>query len=153
MRWVRQDNSYTCGPVALANALKWSGESFSYKKRRAEFIKLTKCDKDGTHDDAFESALRHLGGKRMSVRRRVRPGIDEIERWLCRGGAIVGTMNFLDTPHFALIVDVIGSRGDDLHYFVVINSSNEETVEVMGRERFKRLFLRKRDAFWFLRKR
>ena len=31
-RWIRQRNSYTCGPVAIMNLLKWLGEPTSYAK-------------------------------------------------------------------------------------------------------------------------
>jgi len=64
-------------------------------------------------------------------------------------------MTWKDEPHFALIVDMVGEKGDGLHYFEVINSSTSSAIEIMSREKFKRLFLRRfdTDAFWFLRKR
>lgn len=58
-RYVRQRDNYSCGPVAIANALKWAGSKFSYRRYHPMFIAAAKCQKPrGTKRGHFDRTLR-----------------------------------------------------------------------------------------------
>ena len=43
IRYTKQYDHYSCGPVAIINALKWAGYSASLKKDKPRILKISKC--------------------------------------------------------------------------------------------------------------
>ena len=57
-RWIKQRNSYSCGPVAMLNVLKWAGLDVSYNQHFEEWSEHCRCDETGTN--ALGRALKKL---------------------------------------------------------------------------------------------
>lgn len=91
-RYVKQRDKFSCGPVAIMNILKWSGERFSYQETIDLFRKLCECNNPrGTNHPNFDKALRavtkRLGG--FHVRRVHNPKLPEVEKHLREEGVVI----------------------------------------------------------------
>lgn len=64
MRYIRKQNdNYSCTPLAVANALKWAGYKFSWKASKKEFCWALKTTREGTERknvNAFLSSAKKL---------------------------------------------------------------------------------------------
>ncbi len=114
-RYVRQRNDYSCGPVALLNALKWAGRKGAYRKD----IELLKAEcgttRKGTPFANMVYAARfHRGYFSVTSKRNVT--IADINAHLRRGGAVIlGSVSTIldpDAYHYFLITERIGLRGE-----------------------------------------
>ena len=61
--FIVQKNGFSCGAVAVINALKWSGAKVSYTKFYKKVVKKCKTDKNGTYTSNLVAALNCLGKK------------------------------------------------------------------------------------------
>ncbi|MCI0527014.1 MAG: hypothetical protein L0Y56_06105 [Nitrospira sp.] len=168
-RYTKQRDRYSCGPIAIINALRWAGEPASYERlSRLQALCDTKPG-EGTMHSPFDRALRMMSGSVFSVQRVYRPKLRAMERHLRKGGAIVINWQWRAgdiTPrqmtdenfgkrwarHFALLVG-INSRGR----FQVINVYRaHKAFHTLSREAFKKEFLHQRSypgyKGWFLGK-
>lgn len=59
----KQKNDFSCGPIALLNALKWRGEKRTYRNDYQSLVKLCNTDKFGTYDSDLFNALKASGFK------------------------------------------------------------------------------------------
>ena len=58
MRFLRQRDQYSCGPVSVINALKWAGLPLSYRKHYKKIKKKCKTDKGwGTYTHNITKTL------------------------------------------------------------------------------------------------
>ncbi len=113
-RYVKQRDQFSCGPVAIINILKWSGERFDCQDIIGPIQKLCKCSNPtGTNHPNFDKALRAttkmLGG--FHVRRVYKPKLPEVEKHLREGGVVA--LNYSWRPkkekrgrHFMLLTGV-----------------------------------------------
>jgi len=53
----RDDDDYSCGPIAILNAAKWAGKSLTLKKDFQRIKCLTKCNKSGSLPFNIDIAL------------------------------------------------------------------------------------------------
>lgn len=53
----KQRNYFSCGPVALLNALKWRGDKATYDSHYKKLVKECKTTRDGTESAHFEKIL------------------------------------------------------------------------------------------------
>lgn len=102
IRYTKQRDKFSCGPVAIMNAVKWTGSECTYAKRIGLFRDLCLCrpvsrEPDrlgGTSHANFDQALRRTaeahGG--FDVLRVYRPKLPRIEEHLRSGGIII--MNY-----------------------------------------------------------
>jgi len=60
MRYCKQRNSFECGPIAILNALKWSGARATLKDL-ADIRKNSGTDKLGTSERLFRKELKSKG--------------------------------------------------------------------------------------------
>jgi predicted double-glycine peptidase len=132
IRYIRQRDTYSCGPIAIINTLKWLGhENITYKLLPAIRM-MCKCEYEfGTHDLDLERTLKALGIKK---KRKVVPTIKEIDKHLDNDGIII--LQYSITPfdgHYVLCI-----RRTAKSYFLV-NDSNDRTISRMSRGVFKRL--------------
>ena len=84
MRYTRQYDKTSCGPVALVNALKWAGMKVPWRDSKQHWIKLTRC-RNGTSPQDLNIAIRQY----FPNARRIKPHIRKIERHLKNGGGII----------------------------------------------------------------
>jgi len=96
-RYARQRNRYSCGPIAIINALKWAGKPASLAKYFDRFRRWCKCgyyerqirQYVGTHRRNFDAALRRAGRNLFRVRYLAQPRLEQIDRHLEAGGAVI----------------------------------------------------------------
>ncbi len=90
IRYAKQPDKYGCGPVGIANALKWAGVPVSFKQERQIFYTDCKSLPDhGTWEKDFQRALRKHASAHITIRSRILPGISEIEMHLESDGAVL----------------------------------------------------------------
>jgi hypothetical protein len=84
MRYLKQQDQYSCGPVAIANAMKWYGSKERAKDLRKRFIPICKCMSDiGTHIPYFEEGI--VKAKFHLIDRIERPKIKDLDEYLSKG--------------------------------------------------------------------
>lgn len=130
MRYVKQRDHYSCGPVAIMNVLKWVGVRFNYQERIKVLQEACDCvPTRGTRHAAFDRALR-LAAKLVTadvrIRRVHRPKLSQIEEHLRSGGAVVLNYRWKTdekgfSRHFMLLTKVYGSG----KYFLTVNDRTD----------------------------
>lgn len=102
----RQQHTFTCGPVAILNALEWLGvKPFKYK----EFVKMVVDIELGIAGMWFRDLLiilRFLGVKHRALRN---PVTADIERELEAGNSVIFLFRWVDT----------GKNEDGGHYIFI----------------------------------
>ena len=113
-RYVRQRDKYSCGPIAIINAIKWAGGHATVKKDHKRLVRTTNCSvmPKGVFRSNFDRVLRHEGRWIIKVTRRLRPGIKAIEEHVRKDDCVTIVNNcFLGQEtgelyaHFTLYVD------------------------------------------------
>lgn len=109
VRWIAQKNTFSCGPVAILNVLKWAGFPISYKKDYNFWKKKCKCSNYGTHQPKFQDCLQNL--KNISAIPKNLPTISFIEDILQSNQIVImkSTSRITsqrDLGHFFLIVEM-----------------------------------------------
>lgn len=91
MRFVKQRNSVSCGPVVALNALKWAGERLTYKNTIPLLSDAFNCVKNGgTPVSSLIDFLRLHPTLVVSKRfRKVKVKIRDVDNWLDKGNAVV----------------------------------------------------------------
>ena len=83
IRYVRQQDDFRCGPIAILNALKWAYPYRSIGHSKSRNLKslciMCKTDRQGTIPDEFHTALKDFF---PYVRRILKPTITQINRHL-----------------------------------------------------------------------
>lgn len=148
VRYVKQRDHYSCGPVAIMNILKWVGVKFNYRDRIEVLQEACKCSPPrGTKHAAFDKALRlvaELLPVDICVRRVHRPKLCQIEEHLRSGGAVVLNYRWEAdeegfSRHFMLLTKVYG----DGKYFLTVNDNRQgPAVRAIHRQTFKKVNLR-----------
>lgn len=111
MRYMKQRDNYSCGPVAIMNVLKWAGLKFSYGEKIDYISKLCKCKAPGgSYHNHFDKALRNVTDGLLKIQKIKRPKLAQIEEHLKTGGVVI--INYawkkIDKKgrHYALIADI-----------------------------------------------
>lgn len=160
-RYYKQRDQFRCGPVAVFNALKWTGgfAGLTAKKAMPRLDALCECIwPRGTLHGPMDSTLRIAGRGFFDVRRVYTPKLKEIEDQIKAGGAAI--INFrwrdvrdgklVDARHYVLVTDMSTSG----EYFWVVNSHPKRPVyHRIHRDAFKKRILRFRQPpykAWFL---
>lgn len=157
-RWVGQRDEYNCGPIAVANAAKWAGVGFNWKKDWKALRKLCDCVVgQGTTNEGMEKALRATLGKTFRVVRRKSWKIDRVFDHLERRGMVIFAHTVFcpcghREGHFSAIVDVLGNQPHE--WYKAVNFDTQGTTRWIGREEFKRAYKpgRKGDRIWYVGK-
>ena len=94
-RPLTQRDLYSCGPIAVMNALRWSGKRVPYGDL-GKYKRMCRHKKDlGSLDRNIDKVLRRASGIR--VRFRNGPRADVVDSWLRGGGAVVFSFNHART--------------------------------------------------------
>jgi hypothetical protein len=57
MRYILQTDLFRCGPIGIANALRWAGSKFTWRDIRPSLDTLCGCDKENNCSSSFEEGL------------------------------------------------------------------------------------------------
>lgn len=143
-RFTKQRDRYSCGPVAILNALRWSGMDAPYKELIDIFQKVCNCEPGrGTNHSDFDRALRFFGTDLFRVRRVQRPCLGKIEQHLRDDGCVI--LNYRWTRggkgyrHFSLVNGVSPSGAT---FFLVNDSTVGPAQQALGRRAFVNEILR-----------
>ena len=144
LRYTKQRDEFSCGPIAILNALIWAGADAAHDKCYAWLRELCDCTPpNGTQYAPFERALKSAGQEIFQVRKIMRPSMSTIDDHLQSGQALV--LNYLwKTPtelqrHYVLMVGTSESGGS---YYTVNNFRQGPALARETREKFKDVALR-----------
>ena len=145
IKWIKQRDEYSCGPVAIINILKWLGVNATYKWLPA-VQNLCRCDIDGTSTADIESALKRLC---IKYKKRMSPSLKKIDDHLNRNGiALVEYYYAQDEGHFALCIKKTKKQ------YTLVNDVKEITVSRIYRKGFIKLIRSHRvneaPLIWFI---
>lgn len=163
MRYVRQVDLYSCGPVSILNILKWAGLNASqeaylpFLQFGCQTIDLedSTWDNNGTSNIDFDRVLRYVGKGTFKVRRKKNPRFKDIQEHLLTGGAVALAYHWDEDnqsgEHFMFISEI--SRGR----FICINdhrARQENTVAARHPTSIKKWLKKSKDCpcAWFLTK-
>lgn len=107
MKYITQQDTFRCGPVAILNALHWAGVDVSYKDSIDILTHVCECKfPKGTKYRPFFKTLRKMGKTLFAVEYVVEPTFGQIERALRKNKAIIWNFKRPHGRHYALIVDM-----------------------------------------------
>jgi len=161
MRYIRQPDEISCGPVAILNALKWAGLSVTseHDLPKIRFACKTVNQHDpldtetaGTYDHDFDRTLRYVGAPVFDVKRKNRFSFKSVKEHLLAGGAVCigywwqeGTK---EGAHFAIIERI--EKG----LWVTVNDHSSSSATKRRKEATVRKWLADRKSgcpsVWFL---
>lgn len=143
-RFTKQRDRYSCGPVAILNALRWCGMDAPYKEVIDILQKVCNCEPGrGTNHPDFDQALRFFGTDLFRVRRVSRPRLAEIEEHLREDGCVI--LNYRWTRggnwfrHFSLVNGVSPSGRT---FYLVNDSTVGPAQQALRRQDFVKEILR-----------
>lgn len=131
MRYVGQHDTYSCGPIAVLNALKWSGMQVTRKSHMKRVNRLCNAGIAGVLDRDITKALSNYRRLKFRVRRYVI--MRQLDAHLRRGGSAIIAYEFRlgKDDEFGHYIFVPGKRDED---FVVVNDSFADTLAYCTRE-------------------
>ena len=118
MRYVKQKDQYSCGPIAIMNALKWAGLQTTYKTHfhRIRTLFKTTMSWGTTIDNMTATLLKH--GRYLSFTTKSLVTLKEIDRHLAQGGAVILKYWFKE------------SAGYDGHYVFLFREEGHDFIAV-----------------------
>ena len=159
IRYIRQPDSYGCGPTAILNALKWAGFRATLKKHYRPLV--TRCkskDPDGhefsgTTPKNFQNALKYTSKNIFKVKHLTYPTLNQISKELDKGNAVI-ILHFNEgdqegSSHYTLLISKLGQD------FIAVNAYHKcKTVAPVTHNTMKNWTKRKEDfpMAWVLEK-
>ena len=136
-RYVRQYDRYSCGPVAIINALKWCGRSYSLKNDLRKFQHACRCGyMHGTRMSDLDWVLRKFIPSTFVVKRKRYPVIGDIEKHLKVGGIVILNFAWKDKigniGHY-MVCDKMTNSG---RKFRLVNGRRKRTLIAVRRKGF-----------------
>ncbi len=142
-RYAKQRDSYSCGPTALLNALKWAGKDVSCKDmprlKAVCHTEYTPGHTLGTWPTKMSSALRYEGREWFSCKHVINPKLRIIDKHLKDDGSIIMSYFWKLSPEYKrfwdwgwkyvghyIFIDHISASGKT---FRVINMSSEGSAQ------------------------
>lgn len=130
-RYLRQYNNFSCGPIAILNALKWAGRrvTYAYHYEQLAVDCGLKADEDdyGTDNRDLDRVLRMHGKDYYTVRKPKTPTFEEFEQHLKNGGSAILCYLHYDEEgpegHYAFFPEYL----EESDIFVGINDKMYET--------------------------
>jgi len=89
VRYLKQRNPFSCGPIAIINAIRWAGGVAPYEKIHRLKKECVCIPKWGCPYAAFDRTLRKEGKGLFKVKRKYRPTIAKVTSHLLNGGAVI----------------------------------------------------------------
>lgn len=128
IRYVSQRDSYSCGPIAIINTLKFLGINITYKA--LPYIRmLCNCKINyGTDEEDIENVLKMFGIRFKGIHH---PTLKEIDKHIECGGAILLNYSFgIDIGHYTLCI------GRNKTNYFLVNDMEGKTVSDCHRKLF-----------------
>jgi hypothetical protein len=161
-RYSKQYDYYSCGPIALLNALKWAGCNYSVKKDLDRIKKECKLQDDGVFVNDFHSAVKKESKDIFIYKRYTKFTTDKMIKHLLKGGSILLNYRFVyedygeEIRHYTFIPQVKRNK------FIAINNNivnnKIKTVGTISYDRMKKMIKSYRKyklsfpTAWFLTK-
>jgi len=115
--YVKQRDKYSCGPIAILNAIKWSGIKATYSSHFKRVSKLSNSGICGIDNHDITKALNNY--KKLKYRIKKHITVEELEKHLIKGGSAIVGYDFRidgeDVGHYSFIAGKKDRR------FVIIN--------------------------------
>jgi len=130
VRYVKQKDYTSCGPVALINIMKWLGCNTTYDNF-IDTARILCCHEPGvdggTHIWDMEKALKKLGIKK---KRKKNPTLEDIDKHLDSGGIVLleyyapykNQLLDIGDGHFCLCI------GRTKKMYILVNDGTKKTV-------------------------
>lgn len=129
IRYVRQKDDYSCGPVALINAIKWLGYNYPYKDNIFFIKKLCDCKKEedwsGTHYYDLSKALKKL---KIKNKFNENPKISEIIEHIENEGSLILRELYKENKEWCGHYFFIYGYDSQEKEFLTVNSRKDETM-------------------------
>ena len=138
-RYAKQPDSYSCGPIAILNALKWAGNKVTIRDHLKSLKVLCKCEIDGekfgtAHKD-FDKAIRKAGRRSLYVLRKTNVKLKDMIDHIDDGGAVALLYSYKKNGercgHYILFV------GHGKNVFYVVNDC--PTYKTLHRRRYRKM--------------
>lgn len=144
VRFLRQRDQYSCGPIAILNALKWAGLQLTYKDNFKQIKKLCKTTASwGTTPENITNVLSKYT-EHLNFEIKALITLKDIERHLKKGGAVILEYWFKENldiydGHYVFIFQIFGKD------FVVANGiDGKEAIHICSRKELKSMLRCKR---------
>jgi len=155
MRYIKQKDNYSCGPVAIVNALKWAGEKTTYKNIKEIKQKCNCVSPSGMWHSRMTAYLRKNKSLVVTkIRESPNIKIKEIDNWLGLNNIVILRYNMwvrqnIWAGHYIMISD----KTDGLYKVHNIGDKSSLTLTVSQLKYMVKDHLGKwpPDA-WFIRK-
>lgn len=161
-RYSKQYNNFSCGPVAILNALKWAKRGYSVKKDLKRISKRCNLKNDGSFVRDFHNALKKESKGIFLYKRYTKFTANKMIEHLLDGGAILLNYRFVykdegqEIRHYTFIPGIKRNR------FIAINNTivgkKIKTFGTISYEKMKKMIKSYRryklpfPTAWFLTK-
>ena len=159
MRYVRQRDQYSCGPIAIMNALKWAGLSATYRTHFHKIRSLCKTTMSwGTTPKNMTVTLEKYS-KCLSFTTKSLVTLKEIDKHLAAGGAVILEYWFLDDEMGYYDGHYVFVFREREHNFIIVNAIDVPVTYPCSRDMLKSILSCKKyrhtgsPSAWFLIKR
>lgn len=142
IRYCKQQDNFSCGPVAIINAMKWRGMKASMDTHLGVLKKLCGTDKNGTYPDDMGRVLKKFvpGVEHIEA-----PPINLVDKYLDLGKAFIISYAYVksggeEEGHFAMCI------GRTKNHYIMVNDTYhrngdmKSTISKRSRENMKKIF-------------
>lgn len=144
MRFLKQKDRFRCGPVALVNALKWSGKKSTSK----DLIKISHLLKTKPKTGTYIHNIEKVVDKFFKNSMLEAPCLRTLDNHLAANGAILFSYAHPEKRkgHIFLII-----KNTDKTYLAV-NFSNKKTISIVCKTTIKSMVDKYRSFAWLINK-
>lgn len=81
IKFIKQRTATSCGPVAIFNALRWSGAQSRVKKELPELVKLGQLQRGGIFSEDFGKVLATVSPQFLRIKHFSRPSMKTMKKY------------------------------------------------------------------------
>lgn len=155
-RYVKQQTKYSCGPVAILNALKKLGYKRTYDYVK-QLKKYCKTDRNGTKDENISKALKRFRSLEFKCVNKI--NTQKLNKYMNDGYiAIILMSKWWEKEPERHYFTIIEKREFNTSFYRVVNWDPEETALWIKKPKMIKIFKRSlrsemHPKAWFIRKR
>ena len=145
MKFFRQKGYHDCGPIALLNVRRWSGQKVTLKNNYNECIDACKCT-DGTQRSDFSRALNKFKNNTYKIETSGQLNLIDLKSHISKGGIAVLLYYPQDTyySHYCLVVEKIKNG------WILVNNGCNKAICNISHKTMKNYMKREYvDGVWF----
>jgi len=120
IRYTKQFDESSCGPISVINAIKWVGVSINRKSNLSYFRKIAKCDKHGTAHWDLDLLLSVKAKPHLNIKKYIFVTWSLIKKHLQKDGIVIlrhGWDKYSDAGHYTLITHLTSKKVGVVNYF------------------------------------